>query len=82
MPWVNVAAPTLMQLYTTHGLPGKHRAIGITTYLHNGGTIKHAQRIANRESPRTTKLYDRTNDAISLDERACPAVSGIERVLI
>jgi hypothetical protein len=29
-----------------------------------------------------TKLYDRTNDAISLDERACPAVPGIERILI
>ena len=30
--------------------------------------------IVNHESPRTTKLYDRTNDAISLDE--------IERILI
>ena len=44
------------------------RATGITTYLQNGGTIEHAQQIANHESPRTTKLYDRTNDAISLDE--------------
>jgi len=50
--------------------------------LPNGGTIEHAQQIANHESPRTTKLYDRTNDAISLDERACPAVPGIERILI
>jgi integrase/recombinase XerD len=50
------------------------RATGITTYLQNGGTIEHAQQIANHESPRTTKLYDRTNDAISLDE--------IERILI
>ena len=49
------------------------RATGITTYLKNGGTIEHAQQIANHESPRTTKLYDRTNDAISVDE--------IERVL-
>jgi hypothetical protein len=38
--------------------------------------------IANYESPRTTKLYDRTNDAINLAERACPAVPGIERILI
>ncbi len=44
------------------------RATGITTYLQNGGTIEHAQQIANHESPRTTKLYDRTSDAISLDE--------------
>ena len=44
------------------------RATGITTYLQNGSTIEHAQQIANHESPRTTKLSDRTNDAISLDE--------------
>jgi hypothetical protein len=44
------------------------------TYLQNGGTIEHAQQIANRESPRTTKLYDRTSDGISLDE--------IERIII
>jgi len=50
------------------------RATEITTYLRNGGTIEHAQQIANHESPRTTKLYDRTNDAISLDE--------IERIII
>src|SRR5581483_3949033 len=44
------------------------RATGITAYLENGGTIEHAQAIANHESPRTTKLYDRTSDQISLDE--------------
>jgi len=32
------------------------RATKITTYLQNGGTLKHAQAIANHESPRTTKL--------------------------
>jgi integrase/recombinase XerD len=58
------------------------RATGITTYLQTGGTIEHAQQIAHHESPRTTKLYDRTHDAISLDERACPAAPGIERILI
>ena len=40
------------------------RATGITDYLENGGTIEHAQQIAAHESPRTTKLYDRTSDAI------------------
>ena len=38
------------------------RATGITAYLENGGTIEHAQAIAAHESPRTTKLYDRTSD--------------------
>ncbi len=50
------------------------RATGITEYLRNGGTIEHAQLIAAHESPRTTKLYDRTGDTISLDE--------IERIII
>jgi integrase len=50
------------------------RATGITLYLLNGGTLEHAQQIANHESPRTTKLYDRTSDAISLDE--------IERIVL
>jgi integrase len=50
------------------------RATGITAYLENGGTIEHAQAIAAHESPRTTKLYDRTADTISLDE--------VERIVI
>jgi integrase/recombinase XerD len=44
------------------------RATGITTYLENGGTLEHAQTIANHESPRTTKLYDRTREELSMDE--------------
>jgi site-specific recombinase XerD len=44
------------------------RATGITAYLRNGGLLEHAQQIAAHESPRTTKLYDRTADEISLDE--------------
>jgi integrase len=44
------------------------RATGITNYLENGGTIEKAQQIAAHESPRTTKLYDRTTDQVSLDE--------------
>jgi site-specific recombinase XerD len=44
------------------------RATGITAYLANGGTIEKAQIIAAHESPRTTKLYDRTSDDITLDE--------------
>ena len=44
------------------------RATGITAYLKNKGTLEHAQTIANHASPRTTKLYDRRSDEISLDE--------------
>ena len=44
------------------------RATGITNYMQNGGTLEHAQQIAAHESLRTTKLYDHTQDQISLDE--------------
>ena len=44
------------------------RAIGITVYLYNGGTLEKAQQIAAHENARTTKLYDRTSDIITLDE--------------
>jgi len=44
------------------------RATGITSYLENGGSLEHAQTIANHESPRTTKLYDRTRENLSFDE--------------
>ena len=44
------------------------RATGITAYLENGGTLENAQLMAAHESPRTTKLYDRTGDEITLDE--------------
>jgi len=41
---------------------------GITAYLEAGGTLENAQAMAAHESPRTTKLYDRTGDEITLDE--------------
>jgi integrase/recombinase XerD len=44
------------------------RATGITVYLENNGTLETAQKIAAHESPRTTKLYDRTDDQLTLDE--------------
>jgi hypothetical protein len=36
--------------------------------LTNGGVLEKAQMMAAHESPRTTKLYDRTSDGVSLDE--------------
>jgi integrase len=55
---------------------GNHtfRATGITEYLRNGGKLEIAQRMANHESARTTGLYDRRDDQVSLDE--------VERILI
>jgi integrase/recombinase XerD len=50
------------------------RATGITTYLKNGGRVEIAQQLAGHESPRTTGLYDRRDDEVSLDE--------IERIVI
>ena len=50
------------------------RATGITAYLSNGGTLEHAQQIAGHASPKTTKLYDRTADTVTVDE--------IERIVI
>ena len=49
---------------------GNHsfRATGITTYLKNGGTLENAAAMANHSSTRTTQLYDRRRDDISLAE--------------
>jgi site-specific recombinase XerD len=55
---------------------GNHsfRATGITAYLKNGGTLEKAAALANHASTRTTQLYDRRRDEISLDE--------VERILV
>jgi integrase/recombinase XerC len=55
---------------------GNHtfRATGITAYLKNGGTLERAANMANHASTRTTQLYDRRRDDVSLDE--------VERILI
>jgi site-specific recombinase XerC len=49
---------------------GNHtfRATGITAYLKNGGTLENAATMASHASTRTTQLYDRRRDDISLDE--------------
>jgi integrase len=55
---------------------GNHtfRATGVTAYLKNGGTLEKAAVMANHASTRTTQLYDRRSDEVSLDE--------VERVAI
>ena len=44
------------------------RATGITAYLKNGGRLELAQQMAGHESARTTGLYDRRDEEITLDE--------------
>jgi len=58
---INTAVPQFGQNHTS-------RATGIAAYLLNGGSLEHAQPIAAHQSPRTTKLYDRTGGQITLVE--------------
>ena len=44
------------------------RATGITDYLTNGGRIEVAQRMAGHSSAKTTGLYDRRADDVSIGE--------------
>jgi hypothetical protein len=55
---------------------GNHsfRATGITANLKNGGTLEKAAAMANHASTRTTQLYYRRRDEVSLDE--------VERIVI
>jgi integrase/recombinase XerC len=55
---------------------GNHtfRATGITAYLKNGGTLEQAAAMANHASTRTTQLYDRRRDELTMDE--------VERIFI
>jgi integrase/recombinase XerD len=46
-------------------LPLVTRTLGLGL---NGGELAKAQKIANHESPRTTELYNRTEDEVTLDE--------------
>ncbi|WP_026605536.1 tyrosine-type recombinase/integrase [Methylocapsa acidiphila] len=59
---------------TTH--VGNHtlRATGVSAYLKNGGTLERAALMANHASTRTTQLYDRRAEEVTLDE--------VERILV
>ena len=55
---------------------GNHtfRATGVTAYRKNGGTLEKAAQMANHASTRTTQLYDRRVEEVTLDE--------VERILV
>jgi len=48
--------------------PHSFRATGITIYLNEGGTLENAQAIAGHADVKSTKLYDRRGQKITLDE--------------
>lgn len=50
------------------------RATGVTAYLKNGGTFEKAAQMANHASARTTQLYDRRAEEVTLEE--------VERILV
>jgi hypothetical protein len=50
------------------------RGTGITAYLKNGGTLEKARDMANHADTRTTQLYDRRSQDVTLDE--------VERIVI
>ena len=62
----SLLAGHLMPVLSTTVSCHPFRATGITVYLENMGTLETAQKIAAHESPRTTKLYDRTEDQLTL----------------
>ena len=55
-------------IFRRHGPAIRSARRGSPPTLLNGCTLEHAQAMAAHESPRTTKLYDRTGDEITLDE--------------
>jgi integrase/recombinase XerD len=56
--------PAFLPPVSCHSFP----ATGTTAYLENNETLETAKKIAAHEPPRTTKLYDRTDDQLTLDE--------------
>lgn len=44
------------------------RDTGITEYIRSGGTLEKAQQMAAHASARTTNMYNRVADEVTLDE--------------
>jgi hypothetical protein len=65
--WPDTLEPTIIGAYVEQ-LAGRLAKPSVKQHLISSGTIEKAQQIAAHESLRTPKLYDRTNDEITLDE--------------
>lgn len=50
------------------------RGTGITNYLENGGDLERARLMANHASIKTTQLYDRRSERMTLDD--------VERIIL
>jgi integrase/recombinase XerD len=66
--WAMVKRRALAAGVSTKACNHTFRASGITNFLRNGGSRDNAQKIAAHEDIRTTALYDRRDDEVSLDE--------------
>lgn len=66
--WAMIKRRAVLAGVNTDACNHTFRASGITNYLKNGGSRDNAQKIAAHEDVRTTALYDRREDTISLDE--------------
>ncbi|RZM77815.1 tyrosine-type recombinase/integrase [Leptolyngbya iicbica] len=66
--WAMVKRRALAAGVSTEACNHTFRASGITNFLRNGGSRDNAQKIAAHEDIRTTALYDRRDDEVSLDE--------------
>jgi hypothetical protein len=53
---------------TAPGSAITHSGLRVSAYLKSGGTLEKAAAMANHASTRTTRLYDRPRDELSLDE--------------
>ncbi|MGA1256858.1 MAG: tyrosine-type recombinase/integrase [Candidatus Nanopelagicaceae bacterium] len=66
--WEMVKRRSLQAGITTATCNHSFRASGITNFLKHGGIRENAQKIAAHKDVRTTALYDRRSDEVSLDE--------------
>ena len=57
-----------MALFQSVDPAGRRRLTARALERRVGGTMEHAQQIAGHASPKTTKLYDRTADTVTVDE--------------
>ena len=66
--WAMVRSRAKTAGITTQVCNRTFRGTGITAHLENGGTLEKARQMAPHASTRTTQLYDRREDRVTLDE--------------
>jgi hypothetical protein len=64
--WSSISNPSARRV--VRALSQSGRKVPVTAYLKNGGSLENAAAMANHASTRTTQLYDRRRDEMSLDE--------------